>query len=154
MLCYDWRTVGQSFLVSGTHLGHMARFLILSDISGIRLCGALPFTITGGSCQRSHSRIRVQRHSRSYYILIFETPNLEVPIFISPKTRWPSYTPRNYVPFSPPHVTCRATMENLSQTTYYPYITCAPIQQWTSISFEVMLPSACSFIVDGSLSYA
>jgi hypothetical protein len=33
-LCYDWRSVGQSILVSSTHLGLMTRFLLLSDNCG------------------------------------------------------------------------------------------------------------------------
>jgi hypothetical protein len=33
-LCYDRRSVGQSVLVSGTHLGPKTTFLLLSDICG------------------------------------------------------------------------------------------------------------------------
>jgi hypothetical protein len=40
-------------------------------------------------------------------------PNLEdqVPVFISPRTWWPSYTPRHWVPFPSPPTTRRVTVE-------------------------------------------
>jgi hypothetical protein len=40
-LYYDRRSVGQSFLVSSTHLGLMTRFLLLSDHCGSFILGAL-----------------------------------------------------------------------------------------------------------------
>jgi hypothetical protein len=45
-LCYDRRPVGQSVLVSSTHLGPKARFLILSDNCG--------FVVVGRSLWREH----------------------------------------------------------------------------------------------------
>jgi hypothetical protein len=44
---------------------------------------------------------------------IRESPNLEgqVPVFISPGTEWPSYSPRHWAPFSSPPTTRRATVE-------------------------------------------
>jgi hypothetical protein len=38
--CYDRRSIGQSVLVSGTHLGPMARFLLLS-VAGLLMRGTL-----------------------------------------------------------------------------------------------------------------
>jgi hypothetical protein len=35
----------------------------------------------------------------------------QVPVFISPGIRWPSYTPRHWVPFSSSSTTRRATVE-------------------------------------------
>jgi hypothetical protein len=45
-LCYDRRPVGQSVLVSGTHLGPIARFSLLSDIC-LWMWGALSEERTG-----------------------------------------------------------------------------------------------------------
>jgi hypothetical protein len=52
-LCYDRRSVGQSVLVSSTHLRSKTRFLLLSDSCG------LSYTTAAGPRQRSHSRVRV-----------------------------------------------------------------------------------------------
>jgi hypothetical protein len=48
-----------------------------------------------------------------FYSLICDSFNLEgqVPIFISPKNRWPSYTPGHWVPFLSSLTTRRATLE-------------------------------------------
>jgi hypothetical protein len=35
----------------------------------------------------------------------------QVPVYITPGTGWPSYTPRHWVPFSSPHTTRRAMVE-------------------------------------------
>jgi hypothetical protein len=60
--------------------------------------------------------LRSESHGTHDHILlsqIRDSPNLEgqVPVFISPKTWWPSYTPRHWVPFSSPPTTHRATVE-------------------------------------------
>jgi hypothetical protein len=43
-LIYDWRSVGQSVLVSGSHLETMTRFFCLSDDCGFLDVGALSLT--------------------------------------------------------------------------------------------------------------
>jgi hypothetical protein len=55
------------------------------------------------------------RGTRDHILLsqIRDSPNLEgqVPVFISPGTGWPSYTPRHWVPFLSPPTIRRATVE-------------------------------------------
>jgi hypothetical protein len=48
-----------------------------------------------------------------YYSLIWDSPDLQdqVPVFISPGTRWPSYIPRHRVPFSSLLTPRRVTVE-------------------------------------------
>jgi hypothetical protein len=49
-----------------------------------------------------------------FYCLRFETPptwRARSPYLYPPGKRWPSYTPRHWVPFSSPPTTCRATVE-------------------------------------------
>jgi hypothetical protein len=58
--------------------------------------------------------LRSESRGTRYDILlsqIEDSPNLEgqVPVFIFPRNRWPSYTPRHWVPFSSPLTTRRAT---------------------------------------------
>jgi hypothetical protein len=63
----------------------------------------LSFRIVTGPRQRSH-----------FYCLRLETPptwRARYPYLYSPGTRWPSYTPRHWVPFSSPPTIRRATIE-------------------------------------------
>jgi hypothetical protein len=49
-----------------------------------------------------------------FYCLRFETPptwRARFPYFYPPETRWPSFSPRHWVPFSSSPTTLRATME-------------------------------------------
>jgi hypothetical protein len=69
-LCYARQSVGQSVLVSGTHLGPRAGFLLPLDscvfIDMDILCDAktgLSFTIATGPRQHSNSGVRVPRDS-------------------------------------------------------------------------------------------
>jgi hypothetical protein len=73
-LRYDRRSVGQSFLMSSTHLGLMTRFSLLSDSCGFVDMGVLSdertelsFTNAAGPRQRSHSRVRVPLDSWPYF---------------------------------------------------------------------------------------
>jgi hypothetical protein len=69
------RSVGQSGLLPGLHLGPKARYLLLSDSCQLVDVGALSdekaylsFTIAAGPRQRSHSRVRVPQNSRPYFV--------------------------------------------------------------------------------------
>jgi hypothetical protein len=69
-LCYDRRSIGESVLVSSTHLIPKTKFLLLSDSCGFFDWGAssdevmdLSLTIAAGPRQRSYSRVRVPRDS-------------------------------------------------------------------------------------------
>jgi hypothetical protein len=73
--------VSQFFLVSGTHLGPMIIFLLLSDIYGFFLCGA-PTLTRGRACnllvhwllrQRCYSRGQVPQNLWPYCSVSFET---------------------------------------------------------------------------------
>jgi hypothetical protein len=94
-LYYDRRSVGQSVLVSSTHLGLMTRFLLLSDICWCVDMGR-PLWREDGSvvynccclCHRSHSQVCVPRGSWPHLLSqIWDSQNLEdqVPVFISPR---------------------------------------------------------------------
>jgi hypothetical protein len=66
---------------------------------------ALSFIIAAGTRQRSHSWVRVPLVSWPYFTVSYSRlTNLEgqVPVFISPRTRWPSYTLGHLVPFWSP----------------------------------------------------
>jgi hypothetical protein len=70
-------SVGQSVLVSSTHLGLTTRFLFLSGSCGFIDVGSslsdertgLPFTIAAGPRQRSHTWVRVPRDSWPYFTI-------------------------------------------------------------------------------------
>jgi hypothetical protein len=62
----------------------------------------LSLTIAAGPRQRSHSGVRVPPTLRA------KSPYLQV---YTPRTGWPGYTPRHWVPFSSPPTTRRATVE-------------------------------------------
>jgi hypothetical protein len=62
-----------SVLVSSTHLGSKARFLLMSVV-GLLMYGALSdertglsFTVVAGPCHRNHSQIRLTRDSLPYF---------------------------------------------------------------------------------------
>jgi hypothetical protein len=69
------------------------------------------------------------RGTRDHILLpqIWNSPNLEgqVPVFLSPGTGWPNYTPTHWVPFSSPPTTRRATASTrgLNSPTNYFFIT-------------------------------
>jgi hypothetical protein len=95
-LCYDRQSVGQSVLVSSTHLGLTTRFYYCQTIAGLLMWGALsdertglPFTNAAGPRQRSHSWVRVGTRDHILLSQIRDSPNLEgqVPVFISPRNR-------------------------------------------------------------------
>jgi hypothetical protein len=66
----------QSVLVSSNHLGRKTRFSFCQTVAGLLMWGALseeraglPFIIVAGPRQRSHSWVRVPRHSWPYFAL-------------------------------------------------------------------------------------
>jgi hypothetical protein len=92
-------------------------FCYCQTVAGLLLWGTLsdermgvPFTITSGPRQRSHTR----GTHMTFYCLGFETPptwRARSPYLYPRGTGWPSYTPRHWVPFSSPPTTCRVTVE-------------------------------------------
>jgi hypothetical protein len=82
-LIYDRQSVGQSVLMSGSHLRPMTRFFYLSDDCGFLYKGrplwredgsVIYCTIASGPCQSSHSWIQVPQNSWPYFTVSFETP--------------------------------------------------------------------------------
>jgi hypothetical protein len=121
-LCYDRWSVGQSVLVSSTHLGLTTRFLFLSR--QLRVCGCGALSLTRERVCRLQLLLGLasavilvseSRRTRDHILLsqIRDSPNLEgqVPEFVSPGTGWPGYTPRHWVPFSSPPTTRKAAVE-------------------------------------------
>jgi hypothetical protein len=114
-LIYDWQSVSQSVLVSGTHpSGTCDQSFFLLEISfrqfwvccfvapsltrgrvrNLRLLLCLARAVTLGSKSR--------RTQRPYFIVSSETPptcRARFPYLYSPGTGWPSYTPGHWVPF-------------------------------------------------------
>jgi hypothetical protein len=97
-LCYGRRSVGQSILVSSTHLGPKTRFLLLSDICGFvdvgspltrgRVC-RLQLLLVLASAVILGSVSRRGTHDHILLSQIRDSPNLEcrVPVFISSRNR-------------------------------------------------------------------
>jgi hypothetical protein len=112
-LNYDRRPVGQSVLLSGSHLEPMTRFLFSNDCWFLdmghplwREDGFVIYcTVASGPCQSSHSWVDVPQNSRPYFFgLIWDSPSMEgrVPLFISPRNRVAQlYPPRTGFPFYP-----------------------------------------------------
>jgi hypothetical protein len=105
------RSVGQSVLVSSTHLGLTTRFLLLSDSCGFVTVGR-PLGRENGSavyncCWSSPAQSFLGPSPAGLvtiiYCLKFETPptwRVRSPYLYPPGTGWSSYTPRHWVPFS------------------------------------------------------
>jgi hypothetical protein len=137
-LIYDRQSVGQSVLVSGTHLGPATNFSFSLKFSS-HSCGFCYFVVPpltrGWVCSLLYNYFwALPEHSllgRSlaeltaiFCCLIWDSANLEgqVPVFISPGTGWPSYTlghrgtfpPGNFVPFASSHFRNCSTFSNHS----------------------------------------
>jgi hypothetical protein len=121
-LCYDRRSVGQSVLVSSTHLGLTTRFLLLSDSCGFVDVGRSLWrenrsAVYNCCCSSpAHSFLGPSPAGlvTIFYCLRFETPptwRTRFPYLYPPWTGWPSYTPRHWVLFSSPPSTHKATVE-------------------------------------------
>jgi hypothetical protein len=120
-LNYDRQSVGQSVLVSGTHLGPANNFCFCLKFS-LDSCGFVffvaPSLTRGRVCNLLLLLVlarAVPRNSRPYFIVpILETPptwRTRSPYLYPPGTGWPSYTPGHWVPFPSPLTTRGATVE-------------------------------------------
>jgi hypothetical protein len=112
---YDRWSVGQSLLVSSTHLVLKTRFLFLSDRCKFLMWDALSDERMGLSFTISCWPFPAQSFSGPspsglmtiFYCLRFESPGnwrAISPCLYPPGTGWPSYTTRHWVPFSLPHM--------------------------------------------------
>jgi hypothetical protein len=105
-LYYDRQSVGQSVLVSGSHLGPMTRFLLSlwwlrvfymehplwREDWSVSYC-----TVPSGPCQSSHSWVEVPQNSRPYFIVSSETPptwRTKSPYLYPPRTGVAQLYPR------------------------------------------------------------
>jgi hypothetical protein len=121
-LSHDRQSVGQSILVSGSHLELMTRFLFLYWQLRISWCVApslmrewvcnlfVQFLLRravalGYESRRTHDRILLS------HLRISPTWRTKSPYLYLPVTRWPRYTPGYWISFSSPLATQRATVE-------------------------------------------
>jgi hypothetical protein len=114
-LRYDRRSVGQSVVVSSTHLGPKTRFFLLS-VCGLLMWGThsdertgLSFTIAVGPRQRSYSWVLVPWDSRPYFTVsdsrLLHPGGSGSRIYISQEQGGPFIPPRYWAPFSSPPTT-------------------------------------------------
>jgi hypothetical protein len=107
--CCDWRSVGQSVLVSSTYLGPKTRFF-LPDSCGFvdvgrslwREDGSIVYNCCWPSPVQSFSGPSPAGLMTIFYCLRFETPptcRARSSYLYPPGTGWPSHTPRHWVPF-------------------------------------------------------
>jgi hypothetical protein len=100
-LCYNWQSVGQSVLLSGTNLRPTTRFLLLSQLRAC-WCG-VPSLTWGWVCHNSDWHLPVPSFSGQspmglttvFYCLRFETPTTSrarFPYLYPPGTGWPPGT--------------------------------------------------------------
>jgi hypothetical protein len=121
-LLYDWRFTTNQFVLSPSPLRLTARIFFQ-----LNTCGHSPY-VTSSLTRGWVSRLQLLLTFASAFILrsesrrthdhivlsqIRDSPNLEArsPHLYPPGTGWPSYTPRNLVPFPSPFTTRRATVE-------------------------------------------
>jgi hypothetical protein len=75
----------------------------------------MSFTIAAGPRQRSHFRVRVPRDSLQYFTIsdsrLPQPGGPGPPYLYPPRTGWPSYAPRHWVPFPSLRKIRRATVE-------------------------------------------
>jgi hypothetical protein len=112
----DRRSVGQFVLVSGPFWGPWPDFNFLClTVALFLLHVGRPLWWENGSVIYSAITHWLESRRTHNHILLshLRFPNQEdqVPVFISPRTGWPSYTPGHWVPFSSSLTTCRATAE-------------------------------------------
>jgi hypothetical protein len=109
-LFYDRQSVGQSILVSSTHLGPKTRFLLLSDsfrfVDVERLLSREAGSIVYNCCWSSPAQLSSGPNPAGlttvFYCLKFETPPIlraRSPYLYFLGTEWPSYSPGIGFPF-------------------------------------------------------
>jgi hypothetical protein len=106
------QTVGQSVLLSGTHLWSMTRFYYCQTVVGLLMWGAssdekmgVVYSCCWASPTKSLLGPSPTQFITIFYCLRFETPsNLkgQVPMFISPRNRVANLTFRCWIPFLSP----------------------------------------------------
>jgi hypothetical protein len=118
-LLYDWRFNAKQFVLATSPL----RLTTSNFIYQLKTYSYSPYVTSyltrGWVCRLQlllvlASAVILRSESRGIHYHIFETtPNLDgqVPVFIPPRTGWPGYTPRHWVPVSSLLTTRRATME-------------------------------------------
>jgi hypothetical protein len=114
-LCYDRRSVGQSILVSGSHLGPKTRFLLLSDSCGFVDMGYPLWrkdeSVVYNCCCPSPAQSFLGPSPACLRFKTLPTRRTRSPYLYPPGTGWPSYNPLHWVPFSSPSATRRAMVE-------------------------------------------
>jgi hypothetical protein len=110
-LCHDRWSVGQSLLVSDTHLGPMSKFHYCNTFSGLLIWDVLSdgrtglyFEIAAAPRQLNHSPIRVSRGPRPYFSLFRGSSLLRRPvprIYFPQGQGGPVMFPGAAYPFSP-----------------------------------------------------
>jgi hypothetical protein len=122
-LIYDRRSVGQSVLVSGSHLETMIRFLFFVWRLWVSWCGAPPLTrewvcnllvqLLLGLAEQSLLGQSSAELATIFYCLIWDSPNLEgqVPVFISPRNGAAQLYPWSVGSLLSPITTRKATVE-------------------------------------------
>jgi hypothetical protein len=120
-------TVSRPVLVSGPIWGSRPDFYYCQIVAGLLMRGAL--SVVHNCCwsspAQSFSGPSPAGLMTTFYCLRFETPptwRARSPYLYRPGTGWPSYTPRNWVPFSLLATTSRATV-------YWNPPTCGPISR-------------------------
>jgi hypothetical protein len=122
-LLYDWQFTVNQFVLATSPL----RLMTSKFIFQLNTCRYSPYVTScltrGWVCRlqlllvlanavilRSESR---GTHDHILLSQIRDSPNLkgQVPVIITPRTGWPGYTPRHWVPFSSPPTNSRATVE-------------------------------------------
>jgi hypothetical protein len=118
----DWRFTDNLFALATRTKNHDRNFFIQ-----LNTCGHSPYvtsSLTRGLVCRLQlllalaSTVILRSESRWIHVYILlsqirDSPNLEgqVPYLYLPGTGWPGYIPRDWVPFSSPPTTRRATVE-------------------------------------------
>jgi hypothetical protein len=114
--------------------------ILLLSVTGLLMWGTLSnermsvsFTIAAGSCQRSHSGVRVPRGSYPYFTISgsrLPQPEGSGPsIYISQGMGWTSHTPKHWVPYLSPPTTRRAMVEVFE-----------PASIWGADSLYILVP--------------
>jgi hypothetical protein len=126
-LSYDRQSVGQSFLGSGSYLELITicfpfcllvtGLLMWYSLSDERMSLYFTCTTASESCQSSDFLAQVPWNSRPYFTVSFEIPparRARSSYLYPSRKRWPSYTPRHWVPCSSPLKTRWANVEVFS----------------------------------------